>query len=280
MKRILLISLILAAAGFGGWWLWENHTTVRDTIGQYVENGEFLTLQAKYTPEQIMEAHHKELLPTNQYTFQEPVVKFAPYLLFDAKYTGSDKTTREGTLLWGMVDGEIVLDTENWDQTHGFEDAINAKANKNDFKILFALAKRNGGVMSRDQLQNELHIDRDILEPMINSATKKQLIVQHGSEIVLHLENPKISSIPQTKVKQAFVTKPYDHGQRISRKYSRGQIETIAQAAFGPTFTVRNFNEVFLPVYSLSVLNPDGSTHTSYWNALNGKQIPSKKLTN
>lgn len=278
MRRRLLIAIALAVAA-GGWWMWENQSSVRDTIGQYVENGEFMTMQARFTPEQLMEAHRKELLPTSQYTFQEPTVKFAPYLLMDAKYTFGDKGTREGSLLWGLVDGEIVIDTDTWEQTHGFEDAINAKASKNDFKIMFALA-RNGGTLSRDRLQRDLHIDKEILDPWISSTTQKQLIVQVGNDLQLHFENPKIYIIPQTKIKQAFVTKPYNHGQRLSRKYSRSQIESIAQAAFGPGFTVRNINEVFLPIYCLSVLNPDGSTLTSYWNALTGKQIPSSKMGN
>lgn len=271
MKRILLIALLIAA-GFGGWWVWENQTTVRDAIGQYVENGDFPTLQARYTPEQLMEAHRKELLPNGNYAFQEPTTKFVPYLLLDAKYTFGEKGTREGVLLWGLVDGEMVLDTETWDQTHGYEDAINAKATKNDFKILFALA-RNGGSLSRDQLQKELHLERETLDPWIASTANKHLIVLYGNDLQLHLENPKIFVVPQTKVKQAFVTKPYNHGQRVSRKYNRGQIESIVQAAFGPAFAIRNTSEVFLPVYCLCVQNPDGSTLTSYWNAITGKQI-------
>src|ERR1700684_4274821 len=109
MRRIFLIAILIAAVA-GGWWVLGNQSIVRDTVGQYVENGEFQTLQARYTAEQLMEAHRKELLPTAQYTFQEPTVKFAPYLLIDAKYTFGEKGTREGSLLWGLVDGEMVLD--------------------------------------------------------------------------------------------------------------------------------------------------------------------------
>lgn len=271
MKRILLI-VILIAAGALGWWLWNTQTGFRDTVAQYVENGEIQTLEAKYTPEQLMEAHRKELLPSAKYAFQDPQVKYAPYLLLDAKYSLGDKGTREGLLLWGLTDGEIVLDTESWERSHGFEDAINAQASRNDFRILFALARNNGSI-SRDQLQKDLHLERDILDPWIDSAAKKQLIVQIGGDLQLHMENPKILVLPQTKIKQAFVTKPYNHGQRMTKKYSRSQIETIAQAAFGPAFTIRNVSEVFLPVYCLCVLNPDGSTLTSYWNAVTGKQI-------
>jgi len=46
-----------------------------------------------------------------------------------------------------------------------------------------------------------------------------------------------------------------------------------AKAAFGDDFAIRKTTEIFLPVYSIVVQNPDGSHMTTYWNALNGKNI-------
>lgn len=272
MTRRLILLVLLAGLGIGGWWAWNNNADLRSTIEQYVENGEFLTLEAKYTPEQIMDLHRKELLADAQHTYQDPVLKFYPYLLIDAKYTQSDKKTREGIILWGLVDGEMILDTETWDKTHGFEDAINADASRNDFKIMHALAK--SGNLSRVDLQNELHLEADTLEPWIESVCHKKLVIDNGHELQLHFQNPKIIVTPQTKVKQAFVTKPAYAAQRIAKKYNRRQVEKITQAAFGQTFTIRNVYEVFLPVYCISVLNPDGTVFSSYWNALNGQQLP------
>ena len=57
---------------------------------------------------------------------------------------------------------------------------------------------------------------------------------------------------------------------------SSSQIQKIAKAAFGDDFTVRNTTEVYLPVYSIEVLNPDGSTFTTYWNALTGDRMTSR----
>lgn len=270
MPRLLVVIVIAAAIG-GSWWLWNNHHQFRDTIEHYVENGEFMTLEARYTADAIMDSHRKELLVDDQYTFQEPTLKFYPYLLIQAKYVQSDKKTREGAVLWSLTDGEMVLDTETWEKTHGFEDAINAGATRNDFKIMHALAKN--GTLTRTQLQNELHLEADIFSPWIESAADKHLIIVSGDEVQLHLQNPKILVIPQTKIKQAFVTKPNSRTQRTDKQYSRNQIEKIVQAAFGPTFTIRKMTEVFLPVYSISVLNPDGSVLTSNWNALTGQQI-------
>jgi len=41
----------------------------------------------------------------------------------------------------------------------------------------------------------------------------------------------------------------------------------------GKDFAIRKTTEIFLPVYSIVVQNPDGSQMTTYWNALNGKRL-------
>jgi hypothetical protein len=59
----------------------------------------------------------------------------------------------------------------------------------------------------------------------------------------------------------------------VKKRYRSSQIETIAKAAFGNDFAIRKTTEIFLPVYSIVVQNPDGSQMTTYWNALNGKRL-------
>lgn len=278
IRRAMILS-VFALIGFGGWLAWNNLTQVRDVIGKYVENGELLTLEARYSPQQIMEKNRKELLGSGagQRSFQEPSIKYHPYLLIEAKYTQSDRKTREGIVLWGLLDGEIVLDTDTWEKTHGFADAINANANASDFKIIAALEK-NRGPLTKEQLEKELHVELDILDPWIDKATKKHLIVQRGNEISLHFQNPKILVEPTTKMKQWVVSKPYSHAQCIAKKYSQSQIERIAKAAFGNDFTIRTVEEVYLPVHSIEVSNPDGSILTTYWNALTGQRITTKQI--
>src|SRR5437868_5429365 len=119
MRRILLLVL-LAGFGVGGWWLYKSNPDIFSSLEQYVENGEFMTLEVRYTAEQIMEKHRKELLVDNQHTFQDPALKYHPYLLIEAKFVQADKKTREGSLLWGLVDGEMVIDADTWEKTHGF----------------------------------------------------------------------------------------------------------------------------------------------------------------
>lgn len=277
MRLIFSLAMAIAIAG-GSWYLWESNPNLRDMIAQYIENGEILTLEARYTPEQIMDAHLTELILDETHAYQTPELKFHPYLLLEVKYMQPDKKTKEGVILWSMVDGEMVLDTLSWDKTHGFEDAILANASKDDFRIMNILAKHKGK-MTIDQLEKELHIEHEVLATLIDNARQKHLVVQKGGELQLHFQNPKILVTPQTKINQWLVTKPYIHAQRIAKKYSQNQIQHTAKAAFGQDFMVRSMTEVFLPVYSIEVLNPDGSVLTSFWNALNGQRITPKYLT-
>lgn len=276
--RLITTLLVLAALAFGGWWLWNNNAQVRDIVDQYVGNREFLTLEARHTPQQIMDAHRHELLVDDQRKFQDPTLKFYPYLLLDVKYSLNDKKTREGVILWGLEDGEMVLNAETWEKTHGFQDALEAQATRNDFRIINAIAAKNGYI-SREDLMKDLHVESETADAWIDSVKQKHLIVQHGGGYQLHFENPKILVTPQTKINQWLVTKPYSHGAKVAYKYSKADVEKIAKAAFGQEFTIRNVKEVFLPVYSIEVLNPDGSILTSYWNALNGKRINPRYLT-
>ena len=242
-----------------------------ESFQNYVENGEVLTLEVKYTPEQVMEANKNDLL-TNGRTYGEALLKFYPYLMMDVKYTLPGQKTREGVILWSLVDGEMVINAETWEITHGFEDTINANASRNDFKIINALAQ-NKGALTKERLQKDLRVDSDEFDALLESARSKHLITIKGNEVQLHFENPKFLVPPQTKISQWLVTKPYNHAQLIPKKYSRSQIEKITQAAFGSDFAIRTAKEVFLPVYSIRVVNPDGSVLTSFWNALNGQVL-------
>jgi hypothetical protein len=258
--------------------MWEQNPAFKEIIQTYVENGEFLTLEARYSADQIMQSHQQELIPDQQYTYQDPTLKFYPYLLMEVKYTQSNGRTKEGVILWSMVDGEMVMDTDSWEKTHGFEDAINAGATRSDFVLINLLAKYRGA-LSQPRLQKELNLDDAAFQQLVDSARKKYLIILRGNEVALHFQNPNFLVAPQTRINQWLVTKPYNHALRVSKRYSQRQIEKVAKAAFGYDFTVRSSKEVFLPVYSIEVLNPDGSVLTSYWNALNGSRIDNKYLS-
>ena len=217
-----------------------------------------------------MEKHRSELLKDKKHAFLKPEVQFYPYALLEVKYNYTDDKTKEGLLLWDLVDGEIVLDTTTWEKTHGFADCINANTQRHEFKILNILA-RKGGTIDRDGLSQELNLENDILDAWIDSCRRKKLIVQSGNKYRLHLQNPRLKSIPETKIHTSLVTKPYKEADCITRRYSISQIHKIAKAAFGGDFAIRKTTDVYLPVHQLVVKNPDGSLQTSHWNGLNGK---------
>lgn len=265
-----IIPLLISAVA---WWVWHNDRWAnwKDQIVQYVDNRDIITLEAHFLPEQIIETHRQELLGKDKRTLQNTFLKYYPYLLLNVKYLDNHKT-REGMLLWGLNDGEIVLNTESWETTHGFYDCLQCQAARSDFRILQALAKYHGS-LSMEDLQTELHVEREILTAWVEGAKRKHLILQKGNVLQLHFENPKLLITPQTKIKQSLVSKPLGEGKKIARTYSHHQITTATQAAFGTDFTIRNEQEVFLPVYSLEVLNPDGSIQVSEWNAVTGQRL-------
>lgn len=272
LRRPIAMLIVAAAIGFGAYTLWEGNPNMRSAIGQYIDNGEIKTLEVRYTPEKVMETFGKELLSDGERTFQKAELKFQPHALFNIKYTSADKKTKEGVLLWSLVDGEMVVDCDRWETTHGFEDAINAQANRNDFKILHALEKAKGR-LPIELLQKELHVEQDLFVSWLDAAKEKHLIVQQGNEILLHFQNPRLFVTPQTKLSQSLVSKPYNHAQKVSRCYSPSQIEKVARAAFGQDFTIRTQEVIFLPLYSIDILNPDGSTRTVDFNAITGLPI-------
>ncbi len=271
MRKGIYLFLLLALVG-GGTWAWMYAPGVRSKVEEALSSATFQTLEVRYSPEAIMEAHRKELLKDAQHVFLEPRLKFVPYLLMEVKYNRTYDKTAEGVILWGLVDGEMVINTNNWEKTHGFTDCIASNATRQEFKIINALASR-GGSWDREGLSRYLNIENPILDSWIESCRNKSLIVQNGNHYRLHLQNPRLQVMPETRLEQWLVTKATKHALRVPRRYRPAQIETIARAAFGGDFAIRKSTEIFLPVYSITVQNPDGSQMTSHWNALNGKRM-------
>lgn len=277
--RYFTSIVFLALIAAGGWWLWQSDSLMdwKDRALQYIDNHEILTLEARYLPEQIAAAHRQELSSDDQRIHENTVLKYYPYLLLDVKYTDGNKT-REGVLLWGLSDGEIVLNTDTWETTHGFRDCLECQATRSDFKIIQTLARRQGA-MGVEELRRELQLEPEVIEQWIVGAKQKNLIVQKGTLLQLHFENPKLLVTPQTRINQHLVSKPLGEGQKVPRTYSRNQVMTTAKTAFGNNFAIRSEQEVFLPVYSLEVRNPDGSSQRSEWNAITGQRIVPYYLT-
>ncbi|OGN55506.1 MAG: hypothetical protein A3D96_02610 [Chlamydiae bacterium RIFCSPHIGHO2_12_FULL_44_59] len=270
--RAIILTLMALTIFSGGYWTWNHQPKIRTQLEDLMSSSTFQTLEVRYSAESIMDAHRRELLQDSDHVFLEPALKFVPYLLMEVKYIRTHDKTGEGVILWGLVDGEMVINTGSWEKTHGFTDCIASNATRQEFKIINALAAR-GGSWDRDGLSRFLNIENNVLDTWVDSCRKKSLIVQSGNIYRLHLQNPKLQVIPETKLDQWLVTKPTKHAKKVKKRYRSGQIEHIATAAFGPDFAIRKTTEIFLPVYSIIVQNPDGSQMTTYWNALNGKRL-------
>ncbi len=274
MFRLLSSFFGFAALAYGAYWVNLNHPEVKTQALDFVNAGNtFHTLEARYSAKQIMESHRRELLKDDKHRYLEPVIKFSPYLLMSVKYSQGDTHTGEGVILWDLLDGEMVTHTRQWEKTHGFGDCINANVDKNEFKIINLLAQK-GGIMERELLYRVMQLESETLSPWIESCRRKKLIVQNGSQLRLHLQHPRLNIRPETIIDDRLVTKSCKEAERLKKRFTRTQIKHLAEAAFGYDFAVRNSMEVYLPIYGITVENPDGSLHTSYWNAINGAPLP------
>lgn len=262
-------AAVLAVLSLGFWIYFE---PISNSLVAYVENGDFLTLEARYSPEEILESQKTVLLGGNARSYKSVLTRYHPYLLLEVKYTSPDKKTREGVVLWSLVDGEILLNTDTGERTHGYRDAISNDATRNDYKLIHTIAK-HGGVLAVEQIQRELRLEEETVDSWISSARSKHLVTQKGNFVQLHFQNPKLILSPQSVITQRVVTKPYGQADWLQKKFTRAQIERNAKAAFGSDFTVRSSQEIYLPLFSIEVLNPDGSVMTSLWNPLNGRQV-------
>lgn len=270
--KIITTIVTLAAAAYGLWWLNSAHPEIKGQVDNFLHTSSFRTLEIRYTASQIMEFHRKELLKTNRHTYLEPKLTFYPYLLLEVKYRHSDEETREGVLLWDLVDGEMVIDTKDWLKTHGFADCISSQAERHEFKIINILASR-GGSCDRETLSKMIHTENEILDSWIESCRRKKLLVQIGNRYRLHMQRPRLKTRPETKIEERLVTQTAHNAERAPKRFSLSQIQRLTKAAFGQDFTIRRTSDIHLPVHCIVVQNPDGSIHTSHWNALNGRRL-------
>lgn len=270
--RTLFTLATLAAACYGFFWWSDTQPDIKNKLQELLNTGSFNTLEVRYSSAQIMEAQRKHLLKSGKHRYLDPTMKFYPYLLMEVKYVVSNRKTKESIILWDLTDGEMVVNTKNWDRTHGFSDCIHAGINRNEFKVISALASR-GGVTDRRTLCKLLHVEQEILDNWLEGCRKKRLIVQTANRYRLHLEKPFFQPFPFTKIDQHLVTKAHKNTERVTQRFSLSQIEGIARSAFGTDFVIRKTADLYLPVHCITVENPDGSIHTTHWNALNGKQM-------
>lgn len=277
MFRFIYTICSFFALLYGAYYVSSHHPEVKAKLFEVFKSGQVHTLEARFSPHQIMEIQKKVLLKDERHRFLEPQIKYSPYLFMEVKYTRRDGTTQEGFLLWDMVDGEKVVNTKTWEKSHGYSDCIKARISTQEFRILHLLAEK-GGVLERAILLKQFQSGNEDVDRLIESCRRKKMIVFNGSQYRLHLRNAKLSVIPETVLDDQIVTKSLRHAEKIAPRFSEWQIKHIAESAFGQDFSIRSTLTIYLPIYSISVQNPDQTTRTSYWNGLNGLEIPFSSL--
>ncbi len=282
--RLILSLLSFTGLAFGGWYVWENVPEVSTFVQKKVpevsafiqekvpqQNG-FQTLEIRFPAVEIMRKNAEQLLKSDEYSYQESKLLYYPYLLMNVKYSKDQCTTSEGVLLWGLNDGEMVIDTASWEKTHGFEDCLLVNANKNDFRVISALVEC-GGAIDREKLYQRFKIDHDILDDWLDSCRAKKLIVVNGNQFRLHFQDPRLEIKPITHFDLTIVSQQARNATKVKKRYTHSQIKKLTEIAFGNDFSIRKSEIIFLPVYSIAIQNPDGSLRTVFFNAVNGKRI-------
>lgn len=263
---ILLLSVFV-------WWANDQHPKWKEDFIHLLNARPCSVIEAKFTPEQIIEMNRKSLFRIQKYQYLPPVTKLYPFLLLDVKYNLSSTKTQEDLILWDLIDGEMIINTKDWKKTHGFSDCIRENSSGLEVQILLTLAKHKGSLHS-DSLLQLLHWDKTTFKAWIESCRRKSLVTQHDNIVRIHMQDPILSIPPKTIFHENLITTIDDSGlPRISSRFSPFQIKRLASMVFEEGFSIRNVKPIFLPIYIITIQNADNSLQTTYWNAFTGKQI-------
>jgi hypothetical protein len=278
MVRLLSLLITLGVLGGGGAFVFFEKPDLYKQILGYFQNESFSSLEVRFTEEQILKKEGASLLRDKRQSFLPAVLEFYPYALFEIKYAAPDDKTYEGLLLWGLSDGEIVLDTTTWETTNGYADCLESRADKQDLAIIRALYRAPGQMLVEESLGQASGLKKELLPNFLEKCKKKKLIVQTRGAYRLHLFEPKLTRLPETKINQWLITKSYNSQEKVSKKFSLRAVEKMAHIAFDNELYIKNVQEIYLPVYRLTVQNPDGTRLIAHYNALNGMPLHIKRL--
>ncbi len=272
MIKLLFILTILGSLGYGGWWLSESYPEVTDRLIQWVPSRSFPSLEPRFTAQQIVDGQSRKLLKTQQQQLGAISLVYHPFLMMKVKFTRVNHTTGEGVMLWDLVDGEMVINTKTWEKSHGFSDCIQMRANVHELKILHLIARHKNQV-SKETIFRDCNLNEAALDTYLNRLIKKKLVVCHQGIYRIHLETPNMVFTPTSELTFPLITKNAKRVEILKKNFTVSQITRLAQAAFGDDFGIRQTQEIYIPVYSLVVQNPDGSQQTTYWNGLTGNRV-------
>jgi len=274
--RLLFTLFTLASFGGGLYWLADKNPDLKQKAEEFIDFRTTSALETRFDSAQVMEMNQKKLLKEKGARYLDPELKFFPFLLMEVKYLDTRNRTKESLILWDLTDGEMVLDTKNWEKTHGFADCILSRATPQELKILHTLSNNS---VSTDTLLAKFPIETPILDILLNSCVRKNLIIQtEAGQYRLHLENPKLTTEPKTNLHEQLTTRAHKKATKAKSHFKSSAVERMAKIAFGETFSIRTKSEIYLPIHRIIVQNPDGSIQTSHYNGLTGKELPSARF--
>lgn len=270
MNRLKIFALLIVLL-MGGFFLYQRESHLFfERFQLYYENGNLTTLKPRFTTEQILNNARPELIQENTAKIKAPVTKMLPLLLLEVKYKGEDDRPKEGYWIWNSFQGELILNLNPLEMTHGFRDAINSRASLDEFRLIKALAVK--GSLNKDLLKRQLGLNQNF-ESLLQTAQKKQLILVQGQNVKLHLQSPKIET-PSSIALPSFVLLPYEHSQIISHPFSKSEVAFALESAFGPNLKIRSIKEIFMPILEIDVEKKDGSHVLYHFNSVTGETLP------
>lgn len=271
-KKLVILSLLGASLSI---WLWFQVPLWAVRLAPSLPYQAVTIFEPRFTPEQVMQSEEGQGLFDASEEMGEAKLELYPYVLMEVKYLKGEKSL-ESTMLWSLNQGEVLLDTSNWDMTHGYYDCLIHRARGDEMAVVTALA-HHGGTLDRESLLKAIHRDGEQVDNWIQSCIRKQLIVQIGNIYKLHLQNPKLAQEPRSKIASALRKRTLSFQNVITPKYSPRAIVNLAHDTFGSGFSIRRQQLVYLPVYSITATYPDGSSAASKWNAHTGKLLDIKE---
>lgn len=270
--RMLFTLFSLIAGGYGVFWLTGHNPQLKSKVEELLDFRYLHTLEVRYDAPHIIEAHQKKLLKKKGARLLDPELKFYPYLVLEVKYSQNGKT-KEGIGLWDLTDGEMILSTEKWEKTHGFGDCLSVGAAPHEFQVLNFLAEK--GASETYAIASRLGIENGLAEVWIRGCVKKNLLVSTGDKYRLHIENPRLAGVPETKIHERLVTTTQKGVVKAPTRYSASKVQKIARAAFGSSFSIRKSTLIYLPVHAIPVQAADGAISTRHFNGFSGGEMPS-----
>jgi hypothetical protein len=275
-KKLFFLTL------FGGilffvWWGYLRTFDFGKLAGISDQKETVETFELAIKPDDLLKAH-ASLLSTKEHSFGQVTALYSPHLLLQVKYAKNGKETSSSSMLWDLVQGELVLGTDSFLKTRGFSDCLQSQASAEDFRILHMLVKA-GGSLTKGSITQDSGMEEGVVSERIESLRKRHLVSLSGDIVHLHVESPLLKVDPATTMKRPFVHKETTRGSLLQSTYSEREVQNLVEAAFGKDLAILSSNVIYVPLYELPVQNPDGSIRRTYWNAISGKEVTGCKLS-